>query len=269
MCNVFWSCWSVVLSDRQSLLRWWHVLYFKLEIVYFKRWCKDPCQYFVFNFVGLPSQTASLQSVSCIFLELRKKKDNPVFITAACCHLQHLLVKWEKNPHRYCSMFQHHQFVMFNMSKVASTTSASAHDILRPSSTSLRERPWTHCFQSTWVYAHVIGSEVETLRCGLHLPYAKHVFILPHQMQLYFLLLWVETRLSRPLPWCISPRVITEHECKWRFYKESVALWFWWCFRSFTHFLLLNPIGAALEICWHCVTMCTFIQLYHKRHTSQ
>lgn len=103
----------------------------------------------------------------------------------------------------------------------------------------------------------IISSKLRTLTCGLHLSYAKHIIILLQQMLVCFL----------PLTWWISTFIIIENQCKWRLYKESLALWFWetdtktWWFRSLRYFLLLNPINAALGISWHCVTECTFGQL--------
>lgn len=58
---------------------------------------------------------------------------------------------------------------MFKASEVVSSTSTSSHDVLPSSSASLRERPWTHCFQSKWVYGLVIGSKLGTFSCGSHL----------------------------------------------------------------------------------------------------
>lgn len=57
---------------------------------------------------------------------------------------------------------------MFDVSEVASSTSTSV------SSTSLGERPRTHCFQSKWaLYVHIIGSKVGTLSRSLHLSARK------------------------------------------------------------------------------------------------
>lgn len=163
---------------------------------------------------------------------------------------------------------------MFDASEIASSTTTSAHNVPHSSSTSLRERPWTNCFQTKWVYVHIISSKVGTCSCGLYLSYAKHIIILLHPMLVYFLLPWVGKLLSRPLPWWISPSIIIEHQSKWRLYKETPTLWFWetdtktWFFRSLKHFLLSNPIDAALEISWHYVTLCTLGQFYNKRVTS-
>lgn len=60
---------------------------------------------------------------------------------------------------------------MFDVSEVASSTSTSVRGV---SSTSLGERPRTHCFQSKWaLYTHIIGSKVGTLSRSLHLSARK------------------------------------------------------------------------------------------------
>lgn len=88
----------------------------------------------------------------------------------------------------------------------------SAHSVLYSSSTSLRERPSTHCFQSKWVFVHMISSEVGTYSWGggLCLSHAKHTIILLHWMPalVYFLLPWVEILLSWLLLGWISPSII-------------------------------------------------------------
>lgn len=111
------------------------------------------------------------------------------------------------------------------------------------------------------------GTKVWICRCGLHLSYTKNLNILLNGMLVYFLLLWVETLLSLPLPRWIVPGFylvsLFEHQ-----YKESLTLWFWetdtktWCFTSLRHFPLSNPIDAALVIPWHYVPWCTFSHLY-------
>lgn len=149
----------------------------------------------------------------------------------------------KKNPHRYSFIVKHHQFVMFDVSEVASSTLTSLHDVLHSSSTSLTERPWTHRFSLKWVYRHKISSKVFPPDAGLF-PAAlgEETFILASSMMDFSIYHYGASVKLADLQRKPCSLIMSDIETL--------------CFRSLGHFLLSNHCDAALEMSWHYVTLC-------------